>query len=244
MWPEEFRCPEILAAHLEVINLVTVHRMINGVSVSTDLTAPVRAKIDAQSLLCKRQTSALLRTQLARLISHASIISAGISRLASITIETAVIDGDVASCILDTTIHLASLIDGPPTLSELCTLFIDVCIGTNANEPRITALGHLDGVLSKILVSADSAQLPSHEALSKLWLELGGRMMSPALACAMMHASGSILAAIKTGTPTKGINCKVVETWADMVAGALPDEQVCLRVHHNVSSCIYDTDRT
>ncbi|TWU76774.1 hypothetical protein ED733_004991 [Metarhizium rileyi] len=204
-------CPDIIAAYLEVINMIWFFETRN------------KHELSPFSITIPRSTgSALLKVQKA--VYDVYLLSAQeepVSHLRHLLQSQEVgFDGLVAA--LETT----SKIWNPPSCSQdmlasLSTLYINVCQGTSYSEAQVLSLGNLVDVLDKLLEQESFDKIPK-EALISLWLRLSTRPMNPALSNAVIRASGSIIAALigpeQSATPS-------IRSWGQIMANAALDNK-------------------
>jgi hypothetical protein len=225
-WPDAFSCPEILAAHLEVVNATALHCRAHarGDDANT-LVAAVLAKIDPAGAISIPRTSSLLRTQLARLVAYRAVVLSQMTLLnvRDVVVQTAAVDVNAASAVLDS---VAALVEGGRTDAALGApweLFAGVCMATDAVEPRVAALNHLGALLeAPIKDSPQQLPPPPPEMLAQLWGRLAAAPQSPSLANSVVRNSGAVLAAMSGGKPSPD----QLREWGSLVAGAGRDDKV------------------
>ncbi len=218
-----FRCHEILAAHIEVINLVALHELdhrIQGSDIDR-IAAAVLSDPNVSVLVSASQTSPLLRTQLGKLLVYHHVQSRDAYGLRGIVTETASVDVNAASAMLEA----VSTFDDQLDSAELCQLYLDICLGSSSCELRTAALNRLADVLTRILTSNMMEGLPASVSLIGLWADLREGSLNPSLSNAIIRSSGPILSAIMRQETGQDSSSRLAR-WSGMMAAAVKDEQV------------------
>lgn len=133
---------------------------------------------------------------------------------------------------------------------ELCRLYAEVCHRPAAPEVRAQALLNLASLVDKSLRVTHHRLdeiLPSAEELDRLWtsLQRKGEVINPTLACAILKASGSLMAAALRWAEGDGERICAMErrlrNWGVMIADSLDFENVRTLSLSRLALCVYQT---
>ena len=211
-------CPEIRAACLEILNLLT--------SFSSDgHSAPL--SVDANSTPSNQAvfSSALLEMQVAFKVVYDTAVSGDINTLRTVLLQTLKRDTNTACRMLEQIPVAWGNVEN--ARQELCVLYIDICNSLTVPEVRAQALSNLGSLMNSILSQEAQAELPSPEHIDRLWAHLLNAEINPTLSCAIIDTSGTLMAAL--------ISCNVdnianmdqrLRSWGELIADSLAVENV------------------
>ncbi|GAB0131934.1 hypothetical protein EsDP_00000387 [Epichloe bromicola] len=202
-------CPDIVAAYLDVINLTWAVESTNKLPLSL-FTIYTPGHIG----------SALLKIQKA--IYHVYSLSRGSDPI--VQLRSLLNSPDIGQDGLAAALETAAKVYcpeccSPDTLSSLCILYIDTCLGTNYSAAQVLAIENMTGVMDELLARRSFDRIPQ-QALVALWTRLPSRTMNPALSHAVIRVSGCIAAAL-SGCPTS-ID---LHAWGVIMADAALDDK-------------------
>ncbi|UNI14405.1 hypothetical protein JDV02_001035 [Purpureocillium takamizusanense] len=206
-------CPEISAAYLAVVNLIwVVSRSSSQALLPITVTMPINSG------------SALLRHQQIIYAMHdAATGSHPVRRIRQLLLD----QSPAADCSvtgLETLPGLWDVATSPrETLAELSALYIDVCLKTRLMEAQVVAIQNLADIVDELLRRNEAQALPTGR-LIELWSTLSSQPLNPALANAVIRASGSIVAALRRSRDASKVS---VHDWGLMMADAGLDDKVC-----------------
>lgn len=212
----DFKCPyspDIVAAHLEVVNVIRAFEKAHARPLS-----PFRVAMPPGS------GSALLGKQKAiHDVYAASVEDRPVERLRALLVGRSV-SGDGLVTALATLPRLwDAMSTSEQTLSDLCALYTDVCLGTGLADAQLVAMQNLAQILDQLL-QRDRFDERLSGSLAELWATLASRPMSPALSNAVIRASGCIVAALGT---CRGTGWAVdLANWGRMMSEAGLDDKV------------------
>ncbi|XDG00834.1 hypothetical protein ABKA04_000449 [Annulohypoxylon sp. FPYF3050] len=143
----------------------------------------------------------------------------GSGTLAQILMASLKGDMNVACSILES-------ISGSPqsneTRASLIDAYIQICLETDAPEPRTLALENLAELLDGMIrdTSGEGLKyLPSNKIIKQLWADLYGKPMNPSLSDATIRISGPLLAISLQAEGGEGIE-SWVRSWGTMMSDA------------------------
>ncbi|KAF4977485.1 hypothetical protein FZEAL_6004 [Fusarium zealandicum] len=208
---QSLNSPEIAAAYLEVVNLVRALPQRGTVN---------RLQFDFPTF--NKRESALLRAQ--RVIHQVHSIAESNSPIS-----------DLSSLLSSKTMGANTIVAGLETIPKLwnaanlsesqvddfCHLYRDVCLNIGPAEPRVLALQNLTEILDQQLKSTSASPI-SPSLLCQIWSSLPSSSLNPALANAVIRASGcftALLSKSNTVTPTG------IQNWGSMMAEAGMDDK-------------------
>ncbi|KAI0840628.1 hypothetical protein F5Y06DRAFT_308806 [Hypoxylon sp. FL0890] len=194
-------CSYVRAVYIEIINFVTRLERAKHVP-EADLAARPFAHLTFRLFEISNQfdksaaPSALQDIRLGQAALQNALDAEAGDLLAQII--TAALRGDinVACSMLDSLSHIS-----PPQSNEaranLVDTYIQVCMETDAPEPRTIALENLAALMDKMLYDATGEgrkRLPANETITQLWADLHAKPMNPSLSDAIIRVSGPLLA--------------------------------------------------
>lgn len=168
--------------------------------------------------------TALFKTQ--KIVNNVFTVSIGndpVEQLRSLLLGSQVGVNSLVTALetIPTIWHSSSTSDS--TLSELCSLYIDICLKTGLVEAQAVAIRNLAEVLDRLLIDGRFDQIPS-SALRALFVSLPLRSMSPYLSNALIRASGGIMASLRHFREVSTVG---LQNWGIMIADAGHEAQVC-----------------
>ncbi|KAI1312154.1 putative death-receptor fusion protein-domain-containing protein [Xylaria venustula] len=122
-----------------------------------------------------------------------------------------------------------SSIDFPQTQvaqSRLATTYLDVCLATEAPEPRTAALEALSSLIDEILSSTSEGcalnTVPPEQIMLALWADLQCKPINSALSDAIIRVSGPLIATylVRAGGQVDESLAQRLENWAGLVSDA------------------------
>ncbi|KAI0603419.1 putative death-receptor fusion protein-domain-containing protein [Biscogniauxia sp. FL1348] len=104
-------------------------------------------------------------------------------------------------------------------------IYLQVCLETEAPEPRTLALENLASLMDKILRGGPvemSCNLPSDERLSEFWADLHKKSMNPSLGDAIVRVSGPVVATVisRAGGHITDSHVRWLHNWGAMMSEA------------------------
>ena len=212
------RCPELQAASLEILNLLS-HLGCHG-----QVTEVAPTEEDSE----RRSTSSALLDLHAglRLVYDAAASDNSMPSLLVAFQETFSSDINTACRMLEV-IPGAWEQAGSTNPSGLCELYLRLCDIPSAPEVQAQILKNLGPVLDGMLRGGDIANLPTAERLDKLWGNLQNNDINPTLSCAIIETSGSIMAALVSRGSDAVPNVEQrLRSWGDMLFDCLDVDNV------------------
>ncbi|KAK0736952.1 putative death-receptor fusion protein-domain-containing protein [Apiosordaria backusii] len=209
------RCPEVEAAHLEILNLLVKLQCLTADKLASTLKISTNARNPA---------SALLEMEIALGLVHETASSRGVDGLRSYLLELLARDVNIASRMLEAIPAAFSQAqdESSNVRSEICQLYIEVCSTTPAPEARAASLTNLGVLMSTMLSSGHTSELPSLSQLDTLWSDLTRWSINPELSWAIIEASGTIMAILvschKTSLPDLD---QRLRNWGALVSDSL-----------------------
>ncbi|KAI1467217.1 putative death-receptor fusion protein-domain-containing protein [Daldinia caldariorum] len=199
-------CPETRAVYIEVVNFIT------GRLNTTENAEQTGPAVESRSILPswvfepnnqpggRMVPSALLDIRL----GQAALLQAvqQPSRKTGDVLKQLLIaslegDVNVACSILETMSSIDSL-QSIEAQGNLINTYIQVCLETDAPEPRTIALENMATLIDRALCDKSMGlnHLPANEVITELWTDLHGKPMNPSLSDAIVRVSGPLLAAL------------------------------------------------
>ncbi|KAL2164432.1 hypothetical protein VTH06DRAFT_3648 [Thermothelomyces fergusii] len=211
-------CPELQAVHLEIVNLISSFGYHSQVAKLTQLPGSARWHLSS---------SALLKLHKSLMVVHDTAASSNVEGLRTHFLATLGSDMNTAGRMLEAIPEAWKSVDSVATSRALCGLYMEACTISSAPEIRARALTNLGLLMGGVLNRGEMAGLPSIKELDRLWSRLGEGEISPALSCAAIQASGTIMAALVS----QGMNNAVdqerrLRSWGDMLSESLDVDNV------------------
>ncbi|KAI1144095.1 hypothetical protein F5Y05DRAFT_363612 [Hypoxylon sp. FL0543] len=211
-------CSDVRAVYVEIINFITRLELAKDLA-AVDLAARPFAHLIFRLFeisIHSDQSATPLALQDIRLgqaaLQNALDVEEG-NLLAQIVI--AALGGDInVACSM-----LESLSDiNPPESNQaranLVDTYIQVCLETDAPEPRTIALENLAALMDKMLHDTTEEcrqRLPTNETITQLWADLHAKPMNPSLSDAIIRVSGPLLVIMIS--QSKGAAPNDLELW-------------------------------
>ncbi|KAL2181602.1 putative death-receptor fusion protein-domain-containing protein [Thermothelomyces heterothallicus CBS 202.75] len=203
-------CPELQAVHLEILNLLSSFGFHSQVAKVTQLPRSARRHGSSSALLD-------LHTSLKAV--HDTAASRDVECLRTHFLTTLGSDVNTASRMLEAIPEAWKPAESVATSRALCELYLEACTVSSAPEIRAQALTNLGLLMDGILNRGEVAGLPSIEQLDRLWSQLQKGEISPALSCAAIQTSGTIMAAlVSQGTGNTPDRVRRLRSWGDMLS--------------------------
>ncbi|KAK4106469.1 hypothetical protein N658DRAFT_512297 [Parathielavia hyrcaniae] len=210
------RCAELQSAYLEILNILASLGFCEQVS---KITLP-------EGLTAQGGSSS------AMLDLHASLKlvydTAGCGDVDSLRLQlskTLNRDISTAARMLEMLPEVWKQVDSASARSGLCQLYLEACTVSSAPEVRTQALTNLGSLLDSMLRRRDYAELPSAEQLDRLWSQLRQGEINPALSCAVIETSGTIISALLSRDLDSPPNLEQkLRSWGDMLSDCLDVE--------------------
>jgi hypothetical protein len=212
------RCPELQAASLEILNLLT----------SLGCHSQVAKVTPSESVLEHRSTSSALLDLHAGIKLVYNVAVSNSDMLSLLTPFRTKLSSDVnTACRMLEVMPEAWEQAGRTNPSGLCELYLRLCDVPSAPEVRAQVLKNLGPVLDGMLRDGDTANLPAAERLDKLWDNLQNGDISPTLSCAIIETSGTIMAALVSHGSDAVANIEHrLRSWGDMLFDCLDIDNV------------------
>ncbi|KAI1483913.1 putative death-receptor fusion protein-domain-containing protein [Daldinia eschscholtzii] len=225
-------CPETRAVYIEVISFITKLNMTRNAEQaspafeSRNILPSWLFELNNQPEV-KAVPSALLDIRLGQ-----EALLQAVRRSSSDTGDTskqlliAALKGDVnVACSM---LEALSSINLPPQSIEaqgsLIDTYVQVCLETDAAEPRTIALENMATLIDRALCdeSKGLSHLPAYEVITKLWADLYRKPMNPILSDAIVRVSGPLLAAVflRPGEITQSELEPWLRSWGAMISDA------------------------
>ncbi|ODA82836.1 hypothetical protein RJ55_01345 [Drechmeria coniospora] len=207
-------CPDISAAYLEVVNLIwSLERKSSQVISACLVTMPTSTRTNTGSALLRKQV-----------IIHGVYLSSTEQDPVGY-LRTLLLDRNVGVDTLVSALEtLPRLWDLPSTsedtLSQLCNLYLDLCLRTVFPEALTVAVQNMAQVMDELLGRNIVGKLSS-KSLIGVWTALPARPISPALFNAIIRASGCIMAVVRE---SQG-DVVDLASWGRMMADASQDDR-------------------
>ncbi|KAH7329221.1 putative death-receptor fusion protein-domain-containing protein [Stachybotrys elegans] len=207
-------CPEVIAAYLEVVNLIWAFQL----SQSPKLRL---AKLEPAVVDSGKSTSALLKIQRTiNAIFSATMSEEPVQQLEPLLAQTGM-GADTLATALESIPKLWNVTStSEDILTALCGLYIKLCLQTGFIEAQVIAIQNLAEILDHLLEKGSLSNL-SPSSLVDLWMGLPLRPVNPALSNATIRLSGSMLAVLGQ---LNAITPEGIESWGAMMASAGRDD--------------------
>ncbi|KAK0621320.1 putative death-receptor fusion protein-domain-containing protein [Bombardia bombarda] len=216
-------CPVIQTAYLEIFNLLSSLGSA-GLLTEADLASVISANaVSAGKRIAS--SSALLEIEIALRLVYDTAASGSLDGLRTWLLKTLTKDTDTACRMLER-IPMAwesAVQNRAETRAELCSLYAEVGSRPTAPEARAQALLNLGALIDSVLRQQDVKLvelLPSTEQLNRLWSCLQEGEINPALSCAIIKISGSLMAVVVLRKKGENI-ADMLRSWGVMIADAL-----------------------
>ena len=214
------RCKELQAAYLEILNVLAtlgLHEQVAKVVLPQFITTQTGPP------------SALLKLHASLKIIYDAAASGDVESLRAYFLKMLSSDINTASRMLETIPEAWSQVNGLTVKSGLRDLYLEACTASSAPEVRTQALANLGPLMDGILSRGEVSELPSTEQLDGLWLQLQKGDINPALSCAIIEISGTIMAAlVSQGTDNVPNMGQRLASWGDMLSECLDVDNVRL----------------
>ncbi|KAK3996097.1 thyroid adenoma-associated protein [Cladorrhinum sp. PSN332] len=179
------QCPEVQAAYLEVLNLLTSLKYLQGTQLTITPEAVARYG---------NSVSALLKMEVALKVVHETAASGDVGKLRTHLLEALSRDINTANRILETIPGAWGKTLDSSARSGLCNLYMEVCNTSTAPEARAQSLLNFGALLNTVLLHHGAAELPTPAQLDKLWTQLYKGDINPILSYSIIETSGTIMA--------------------------------------------------
>jgi len=179
------KCPEVQAAYLEVLNLLTRLKCLQGTQITIGPEALAKYENSA---------SALLKMEAALKVVYETAASGNVNKLRTHLLETLDRDINTANRMLETIPSAWEKSLNSRSRPALCTLYVEVCNTSTAPEARAQSILNLGALMNTMLLHHDAAELPDLAQLNNLWTLLCKGDINPIISCAVIETSGTIMA--------------------------------------------------
>jgi hypothetical protein len=217
------RCAELQAEYLEILNLLAklgCHDQVKRV-------AGVQVTVQKRSA-----PSALLDLHASLKVVYDTAATGDVERLRAGLLKLLNTDVNTTSRMLEAIPEAWKQVDHKNVSSGLCGLYLEACATCSAPEVRTEALTNLGSLMEQILSSGELSGLPTTAELDKLWEQLQKGDINPALSCAIVETSGTVMAALVSRNSDKVSNLEQrLRSWGDMLTDCLDVDNV--RSHHS-----------
>ncbi|KAH6849766.1 putative death-receptor fusion protein-domain-containing protein [Chaetomium sp. MPI-CAGE-AT-0009] len=207
------RCEELQAAYLEILNVLAdlgLHEQVAKVAPPQFTTAQAGS------------SSALLKLHRALKVVYDAAAAGDVDSLRAYFLKMLSSDINTASRMLEAIPDAWSQAGDLAVRSSLRDLYMEACTASSAPEVRTQALANLGPLLDGILNRGEVSELPSTEQLDGLWLQLQKGDINPALSCAIIEISGTVMAALVSHGAEKVLNMEQrLASWGDMLSECL-----------------------
>ncbi len=216
------KCPDVVAAYLEVLNQTWALQLAEGLPLQ-----PSTPQLPQESGLALFKSQKVINDVF---LAHQAADSAN-------ALRDIVFNPHIGVNTLVTALETIPKLWDPAkvtekTLLSLCSLYTDTALRTTYLEAQTAAVENLADVLDALLADGDAQKLPMEE-LASLWACLPLGPMNPALSNAVIRAGGAIIAALHIAgqlTP-EGLN-----SWAVLMADAGLDDKVRITGFYTLKS--------
>ncbi|KAK5664241.1 hypothetical protein OQA88_458 [Cercophora sp. LCS_1] len=207
---EEFSyCPEIEAAYLEILNIISE-------SLAIDLPA-----WDLDSKPASR-FSALLEMQRAVRVAYDLSTGGNIGALRSHLLSVLETDVNTARRLLEVIPNIWGSKQGANDRAGLCKLYGDMCCQALAPEIRAQSLSNLASLIDAVLHDDAEDELPTADALQRVWGSLHNGEINPDLSYSIINSSGTFMLALDLrDTGNVASSGQRLRGWGAMIADAL-----------------------
>lgn len=212
------RCAELQAAYLEILNLLA----------SLGCREQV-ATVDLPQIVTEHRgaASALLDLHSSLKVVYDTATSGDVDTLQSTLLKLLSTDVNTSSRMLDMIPEVWKQVDSASVRSGLCGLYLEACTVSSAPEVQTQALTNLGSLMARILRSRGLAELPSAARLDELWARLQTGDINPALSCAIIETSGTILAVLVSRDSDNIPDMEQrLRSWGDMLSECLDVDNV------------------
>ncbi|KAK3375057.1 putative death-receptor fusion protein-domain-containing protein [Podospora didyma] len=209
-------CPEIRAASLEILNLLT-----SFISDGPSLHLPVDANLTPSKH--SFPSSALLDMQVAFKVVYDTAVSGDINTLRTAVLQMLITDTNTACRMLE---EIPVAWGGVVSARrEFCVLYTDICNSPTVPEVRAQALTNLGSLMISILSQGAQVELPGPEHIDRLWAHLLNAEINPTLSCAIIDTSGTLMAALISYNVDNIANMdQRLRSWGELIADSLAVE--------------------
>ncbi|KAL7822394.1 putative death-receptor fusion protein domain-containing protein [Trichoderma gracile] len=204
-------CPEIIAAYLEVINMIWMSQI--------SRSQPLQP---SKVLIPTRNVSALLKAQsiISRILS-ASQEQDPVGRVKDL-LFTSRLGADTMVAALEAIQKLWHSASTPDSIRvALCDLYIDVCLKTSFTEPQVVAIENLVELMNQLIAEDKLDSLPI-DSLMSMWAVLPQRSLNPSLFNAIVRVSGCLVSLM---SHAKRLSTSALRNWGAMMADAGSDDK-------------------
>ncbi|KAI1437764.1 putative death-receptor fusion protein-domain-containing protein [Xylaria sp. CBS 124048] len=215
-------CTDTRAVYLDILNFMAKTLPIQSLRVPQDM-GPIRAWRDSG-----RESLALLNIRTGEtLVQRVSIeVNGDENDLLDQELKTALKNDTNVACAILEAIPGSGLQEMKSAQSGLAKTYINVCLATEALEPRIAALEGLSSLMDSFLCGApeDSvlSAVPPEEIMHALWLNLHQKPTNPGLVDAIIRISGPLIATslIRARGQVDETLDRRLSSWGDMMNDA------------------------
>jgi hypothetical protein len=212
------RCKELQAAYLEILNVLAtlgLHEQIAKVVLPQFITTQTGA------------SSALLTLHASLKVIYDAAASGDVGSLRAYFLKMLSSDINTASRMLEIIPEAWNQAGDSTISSGLRDLYLEACTVASAPEVRTQALANLGLLMDDTLSRGAISELPSTEQLDRLWLQLQKGDINPALSCAIIEISGTIMAALVShGAENVSNMGQRLASWGDMLSECLDVDNV------------------
>ncbi|KAL7821559.1 putative death-receptor fusion protein domain-containing protein [Trichoderma aethiopicum] len=204
-------CPEIIAAYLEVINMIWMSQ----ISRSQPLQPP-------KVLIPTKNVSALLKSQsiISRILS-ASQEEDPVDKVKALVFGSR-LGADTMVAALESIQKLWHSASTPDHIRvSLCDLYVEVCLKTSFMEPQVVAIENLVELMNQLIAEDKLDSLPV-DSLKSMWAVLPQRSLNPSLSNAIVRVSGCLVALM---SHAKRLSTSALRAWGTMMADAGSDDK-------------------
>ncbi|KAI1492500.1 putative death-receptor fusion protein-domain-containing protein [Biscogniauxia mediterranea] len=228
-------CPEAQAVYIDITTFLTqklLHRRReDAAQFSTDIyhlsEKAVKVFSAHDEKANTRMPLALLKTRLseAKVQQLFSRPDADTNSFLGLKLKTTVErDVNIACSMLEAMSGNDTALDQEARL-KVANIYLQVCLETEAPEPRTLALENLAPLMDDILRAEPgdtSCNLPSDERLSELWADLHRKPMNPSLGDAIVRVSGPVVATVisRAGGHMTDTRARWLDNWGAMMSEA------------------------
>ena len=224
VWAQRPAHPDILAAHLEVLNALSRFEL-GSAEQSLDDVGKVGSLIVSGSDAEAR--SALLKLQLGIQQIYQSAALGDMKSLTRSVVDISRTSPNTATAMLESIPKVMSGRLSVSASSQLSELYIEACLHAITPDVRSTALQNLADSLDYLLEHEALVQIPATPSLLALWRTVESRPLGPNLSEAIIRASGPIMAAFVTReSEDQSLVSSRVAPWGLMMADAGLDDKV------------------
>lgn len=213
------RCAELQAACLEILNLLSslgCHEQVAKVTLSQDVTEQ------------RGSSSALLDLHASLKVVYDTTASGDMNELIVGFLRMLHTDINTASRMLEMIPETWKSVENTTVRSALCDgLYLKACAVSSAPEIRTQALANLGSLMDDMLSRGDLEELPTSATLDRLWGQLQKGDINPALSCAIIETSGTIMAVFVSRDSDSIPDMEQrLRSWGDMLSECLDVDNV------------------